>query len=592
MKKIVLMSILLMITFILIPFTSAAYSEFDYQVIESVSDEFNSWEIENKRIVEVETNILKSNRYFFTADKVDELIIMPINYTSFSGNIIYSESMIIESKLAFFSTVEVFNQIDDVRPSEAYRFDEIEPGVFTNSDFEDAVKNGEVQNKYIRLSFVLDGLDENTSSSYDQFLSSFLGDVNYGDSWSDVSSFSLRWTIDPFDVTDFDDVNDLPSTSGDISTAGEVGAVRYQMQGNNVHFIIHYAGLDYHILKAFEDVSVFEMQNQAYYYKDLETGDHIIYFDYGSTDIPFLFDSSLNVDYSPFTLFNLDTNDYNYTGIVDVYSMIQTEHDDEVYLYFYLDDIEYDYIQALDIGFEYYYEKDGGWFSDDKVSETFETYVSLQKGEESTVTQIPTWVEKAYFGSIAATAVGGVLTAFPATSVVGWSIMGVGVAGLLGTTAVDYLKVYELSIEDIAEYIPTSEQKAYLESIYQLTSDDPDFTLPETAQLYKLFLGEYDLGEYDRIQTISNTLDIATVTYSVNNQLITIDAEWLRQHDGGDDTFDPIPYDKPDDNFKIEIPDWVKNPVTWILVGLGFFSIIGFGLILSNGGNQHVGKYK
>lgn len=566
MKKTITISLLFLISLFVTSNVYAVYSEFDYEVIENVTDEFDSWEIVYN---DSDIPVLESNRYYFTADKVDDLMIMPVYYTSFSGNSVYSESMLLQQKYGSFSSIDVYEKISDTMPLTSYYFEDVEMGVLTNDSFENAVKNGLVQNKYIKFNFVLDSWDrEFITASYEQFLSSFIGDTNYGDSWSDVSSFSLRWTIDPFNVTDFDDVNDLPATSGDISTIGDVGAVRYQIQGKNIHFIITYDNLDYHILKAFEDVSVFEMQNQAYYYKDLETGDHIIYFDYGSTDIPFLFSQSLNVDYSPFTLFNLDSNDYNYTGLVDVYSMIQTEHDDEVYLYFYLDDIDYDYIQALDVSFEYYYEKDGGLFSDDERSETFETYISLQKGQESSVTQIPSWVDKAYFGSIAAVAIGGVMSAFPVTAVGGYSIMTVGVAGLIGTTALDYLKVYELSIEDIAEYTPTTQQKDHLESIYKLTSDDPDFIIPESAQLYKLFLGEYDLGSYDRIQTISDTLDIASVTYSVNNQLIEIDSEWLNSHVGGDDVFDPIPYDPPQDDSPLDLSQYFEYAIILFAVVL------------------------
>ncbi|MGE4320994.1 MAG: hypothetical protein AB7E61_06075 [Acholeplasmataceae bacterium] len=567
MKKIII-AILFSLSVIVSTNVYAAWV--DYTYTDHIQDDFDTWSIYYD---ESDVPIMKSNRVYFTGDRISSLTIGPTWYGANQGEITYSEHMIVQNRLNTYSRIEVFDNVTDTLPVLSYNFyhedSNDEYSMMYSEAFSQAVRDGLVQNKYIRFVLVLDAID-------DSLLDRFVDYWSIEEIYNQDIFFEVWFTLDPFDVTNFDEVSSLPNTTGDLQTPGIYGAVNYQVTDNSVHFIINYNNVDYHILKSFTDVSVFEYENHAYYYIDHETGNHMIYIDYGSQNVPFLLDDTSTVsEWRPFTLFNLDTNEYYYTGDVHVVSNVQTENEDEIYLYFYLDQINYDDIEAVDINFSYNYVKNETWLHGEEISDLYSTSVNLQRGDTSVVNHTPTWVKTAYYSSIGAAALGGLLSAIPGTQLIGASIF---LTGMISSYAFNQLQgsaFFDLELEDIARFYPTSEQYNQLLSNYKVATNDDNFELPSIAKLYKMFLGEYDLGNYDRIQVVSNGLNITRLVYSQNGSLVEVTSPWIYQDITGDDEVPIIPYE----------PDTPTSPnsfnIALFVIGAAIVFVVVIGVAVS-----------
>ncbi|MHA1690102.1 MAG: hypothetical protein ACTSU7_00560, partial [Candidatus Heimdallarchaeaceae archaeon] len=173
--------------------------------------------------------------------------------------------------------------------------------------------------------------------------------------------------IDPSDPTVEDPWSALPETTGSpVNPIGDWGTVSNIAVDNQiVSFNIDYQGIEYPI-QSFSvegDLGFIYESNDVLYYSDSETGDRILYFNFGDTlDSAILAArtfSTVNV-WEGEALWNLSQNEIKVTDVLTVYNYIpEVDSDGNVYSYFYMPDVPIDNLISVSAVLAYRYWDDG-----------------------------------------------------------------------------------------------------------------------------------------------------------------------------------------------------------------------------------------
>lgn len=523
-------------------------SDYAAEQWKSIDDEFVTWNI----VMQNGVYVLQSNKVYYEFVYVDEFYLS----TGFMGEG-FDNQVFIANYSGVSSSLKVFDQATDVYPMAEHYFSYESPEATEMFWLDDIYQEDVIQpDTFIQLSFVFE-----PSLSFTQRENIRVGMVQYYD-----MTFSGFVSEVPFlDVT-YLPVNQLPDTEGNINTQGQVGYVSYRVVDNTVSLRIVYDHEAYYHQKTLSDVGFLQRENLAYYYIDELTGDPIVYLDYGSEAIPFLFDTSAtSVKWRPFLLWNLRTNEIYSTDKVTVVSHIQTEDAHNVYSYFYMPYIDYDDILQVQLEFDYRYTNDGFLVDlgvKEAYSNSFSKVMVLEKGNVTETT--PDFVYNAYNSGMTAMVVGAVMSFISPLQSTGFTLFFGGFASYVTAKVIDEFELVTTLVDNIEGFVPTSDFRAFLQERYRDATGIDDLTIEPTDQLYRLHLGQFQIASgYEDVEIIPGSASFTHIIYQYQDQIVEIERPYIEDFHSYEEQhpFEPIP-DEP------EVIKWYNNPLIYLGGGL------------------------
>lgn len=529
----------------------------------SIHDEFVTWTISSQN----GAYVLQSNKVYYEFIYVDQFHLS----TGFMHES-FDEQVFILNNNGVSSSLKVYDEATDAYPvtelyfryeapeateifliDNIYQKDLIQPGYFVQLSFVFSSSLSSTQRELIRS-----GMNDD----YDMVFTGFVSEI-------------------PFHDVTFLPVEQLPDTQGNINAEGKIGYVSYMIVDQTVSMRIVYNDVAYYHQKTLSDVGFLQKENLAYYYIDEISGDPIIYLDYGSEAIPFLFDTSgTSAKWRPFLLWNLRTNEIYSTDKVTVISHIQTEDAHNVYSYFYMPYIDYDDILQVQLEFDYRYYNEGFLVeigAKERYSDTFSKMMVLEKDAVTATT--PGFVYNAYNGGMTAMIIGAAMTFIAPLQSTGYTLFFGGLAAHATARIIDEFELVTTLVDNIEPFTPTSSFRTFLQEKYRLASGINDLTIDPTDQLHRLHLGQFQVPtSYKDVEIVPGTVSYTHIIYQWEDQIIEIERPYVNDFNNyeGEHQYEPLPNPTPD-----EINAWYKNPL--IYVGVGLIILLGGGLALMKG---------
>jgi len=391
---------------------------------------------------------------------------------------------------------------------------------------------------YSYITLEADGLEILTSRNVSQDVADALGypvnpdfaDMSYGVRMYWETS-TVAEEIDPGDSTVDDPWESLPETTGSpVNPIGDWGTVsNVSVDNQNVAFNIEYQGVSYPV-QSFTvdgDLDFIYQANDVLYYSDPNTGDRILYFNFGETlDSAILAArtfSEINV-WKGEALWNLTQNEIKVTNVLRVYNYIpEVDEDGNVYSYFYMPDVEIDELISVTAVLAYRYYSDGFLgFGDLEAGEVQYKTVSAVRTETSSVN--PTWVETAYTTSYITSALFGVATVAGVVPGYGWMIAGGALLVGGALTIADVNEWFAYDVDQIQNVIPSVSLTNEINSYILETSGEDQFTV-DTDKLYKLHLATLD--EYDEVQIMGDLSSVTQVVWETDGEIYVLDEDYI-----------------------------------------------------------------
>lgn len=409
--------------------------------------------------------------------------------------------------------------------------------------------------------------------------------------WSTSETNDTSEPIDPGTVDAWDQ---LPETSGSPQTPLENWGVVSNLVVNNqtVSFDVDYNGTKYPVEPFTVDGNLDFMgkSHDVLYYTDPDTGDRVLYFNFGETLSTATLAARSFTDVSEWkgeALWNLSQNEIKVTDLLKVYNYIdEIDNDGNVYSYFYMPDVPLDSLISVSSILAYRYWSDGFLgLGQPEAGDIQYKNVAAVRGETSSVN--PTWVEQTYTTAFIA----GGITTFAALSPlsvvpgVGWAIP---VASFLvgGTLlAADINEFFAYDVEQIQHVFPDVALANEINSYITQYSADDTITV-DTDKLYKLHLAT--LQDHEDVEILESLSNVTQVVWETDGEIFVVndpsieDIEW-----GGPGT--EVPVDDPG-NADLEMIlyiigggillyvvltfDWKKNKVLLIILGAGAVYIL------------------
>ena len=369
----------------------------------------------------------------------------------------------------------------------------------------------------------------------------------------------LAGEIDPGDSNIVNPWSALPGTTGSPENpTGDWGTVSdMSVSNNNISFNINYLGTIYPVssFSVSGDLDFISKSNDVLYYSDPNSGDRILYFNFGETLDSAILAARTFSDVSVWkgeALWNLTENEIKVTDVLTVYNYIpEVDEDGNVYSYFYMPDVPFDSLISVSAVLGYRYWSDGLFgIGPLEPGEIQYKNVAAVRGETSSVN--PTWVESAYTTSyiVGGLAVVGTLSGV-AAPIYGWPISAACfiTAGVL--TAADINEWFAYDVNQIEHVIPSISLTSEINTYISESSGDDQFTA-DTDKLYKLHLAT--LQDYDDVQIMGDLSNITQVVWETDGEIYVLeeetilDADWsgpgtlIPQDDIGNDDLQMIMY--------------------------------------------------
>lgn len=283
-------------------------------------------------------------------------------------------------------------------------------------------KNTNYLYDYSYLSLFINGNDILNSRNTNQDVEDSIGleanpdylDLSFGVRmyWEKSSTSEV---IDPNDPNVDDPWNALPETTGSpVNPIGDWGTVSISVNNQTIALNIEYLGIIYPIQSfiVFGELDFINESNDVLYYTDTNTGDRMLYFNFGETlDSAILAARTFSTvnTWEGEALWNLTQNEIKVTDVLKVYNYIpEVDADGNVYSYFYMPDVPIDSLISVSAILSYRYWSDGFLnIGELEPGEIRYKAVAAVRGETTSVN--PTWVEDTYksayiFGGVAAVA--------------------------------------------------------------------------------------------------------------------------------------------------------------------------------------------
>ena len=347
----------------------------------------------------------------------------------------------------------------------------------------------------------------------------------------------------------------LPITSGNPQNpVGDWGIVTNFIvdNQNKVSFSIDYLGNIYNINDiTFEgDLDFVDKSNDILYYHDPNTGDKMLYFNFGETLDSALFMArtfSSVENWKGEALWNLSKNEVKTTNKLNVYNYIpEIDDDGNVYSYFYMPDVPIDNLISVSTILPYRVWNDGFLGIGGSFSDVNYKTVAAVKGQSSSVN--PSWVETTYTTAYIAGALTSVATIAGVIPGYGWAIAGVTfLSGALLQTA-DINEWFAYDVDQIQHVIPpqslTNEINSYIRSI----GGDDTFS-PDTDKLYKLHLASFSKPK--NVQIMKDEYFVTQVVWESDGEIYVVDEDNIDSFTWGPGT---------------ELPDAAKNNDNTVMI--------------------------
>jgi hypothetical protein len=377
-------------------------------------------------------------------------------------------------------------------------------------------------------------------------------------------------TIDPgtSDSTE-DPWNPLPETTGSpVNPIGDWGTVsNISVSNQTVSFNIEYLGVTYPVnsFTVDGDLDFINKANDVLYYSDPNTGDKLLYFNFGDTlDSAILAArsfSTVNV-WNGEALWNLTQNEIKVTDVLRVYNYIpDVDSDGNVYSYFYMPDVPIDNLISVSSVLAYRYWDDGIFgIGDPSPGDTQYRTVTATKGESSSVN--PTWVETAYKHAYITSAVAGVITATVSwVPIYGWAVAGAAFFAGAALNVADVTEFFAYDVNQIDHVIPSVSLTNEINNFILETSGADSFSA-DTDKLYKLHLATLQDG--DEVEIMNELSNVTQVVWETDGEIFVVNEENIEDIWGGPGTLEPD--DAADNDMSVLIYIGIG------IVGVMFFS--------------------
>ncbi|MBI9010010.1 MAG: hypothetical protein JEZ05_08255 [Tenericutes bacterium] len=371
--------------------------------------------------------------------------------------------------------------------------------------------------------------------------------------------------IDPNNTDDTEDPWEaLPNTTGSPSNPiGDWGTVSdISVVNQSVSFSVNYNGTEYPVTPFLVegDLDFINNSNDILYYSDHDTGDRMLYFNFGDTlDSAILAArsfSTVNV-WKGEALWNLTQNEVKVTDVLTVYNYIpEVDSDGNVYSYFYMPDVPIDNLISVSAVLAYRYWDDGILgIGDEQPGEIQYKTVAAVSGESTSVN--PSWVETTYRTAYITAAVASVATVAGVIPGYGWAIAGACflVGGLI--QAADVNEWFAYDIDQIQRVIPGISLTNEINNYISESSGEDQFS-SDTDKLYKLHLATLE-ENHDDVEIMSNLSNVTQVVWETDGEIFVVNEDNIDNVQwGGPGTLEP------EDN-GLGIPD----AVIYIFIGIG-----------------------
>jgi len=323
----------------------------------------------------------------------------------------------------------------------------------------------------------------------------------------------------------------LPITTGSpVNPVGDWGQVsNFTISttfGQRVSFDINYLGDLYSIVDIpfSGSLDFVEKANDILYYHDPNTGDKILYFNFGDTLNDAILRSrtfSTINEWKGEALWNLSKNEVKTTNKLNVYNYTEVDNDGNVYSYFYMPDVPIDDLISVSSVLAYRYYDDGilgigGGFGDVQYKT-----VAAVRGESSTVN--PTWVESVYTGSYIASGLAAAATITGLIPGYGWAIAGVTfLAGAILNVS-DVQEWFAYDVNQIQHVIPNVALTNNINNYIQSVGGDHIYT--DTDKLYKLHLATLDNS--NEVQIENELSHVTQVVWETDGEIYVVNEEYI-----------------------------------------------------------------
>jgi hypothetical protein len=372
-------------------------------------------------------------------------------------------------------------------------------------------------------------------------------DLGYADRDNIETSFEtnmttyLPWTItyipettpDPENPNNTDQLDALPLTDGSIFDGDfDMGSVTYEVEGYNVEFQVFYKGI-YYLNYSFDnetDMSIFNNSYESFYYS-FEGGKYIV-INHGDESM-FTTRNWRTQTFIPYTIWNLDTNEFVTYEKTDVYLYMTVGDANHIVGYFYMDEFVIDRLISVSTVFNFRWDPLVGEKSD------WVTQAAVLEDTSRTSTTID-WRLKAAAISTTAALVG---AAVPIPGV-NLGLFLVGSVSAAYFTAIGYDAIIEgnnliaFSTSEIKSYTPTTTMRNEINQAYKNTDASFESIDLETFNLWKLDFGEYNqFGKTPEVDP--DTISVIEMVYETNGEVYTLDSSVLETHGSVDGFLDP-----------------------------------------------------
>ena len=367
----------------------------------------------------------------------------------------------------------------------------------------------------------------------------------------------------------------LPETSASpLDPFGEWGSVSNIVRSNqNISFDISYEGSTYPVptFTVAGDLDFIDKANDVLYYTDSETGDRILYFNFGETLESAILAATSISDVSVWkgeALWNLTQNEIKVTDMLTVYNYIpEVDDDGNVFSYFYMPDVPIDNLISVSAVLAYRYWDDGLFnIGDPEPGEIQYKTISAVSGETTSVVPDLEWVERTYKTAyITGAAIIGVGLVAGTVPIYGWGIAAASffAAGAI-IQAADVNEWFAYDVEQIEHVIPTIALTAEINAFISTKSGDDQFTA-DTDKLYKLHLAT--LQDHTDVQVLRDLSNVTQVVWETDGEIFVVNEENIDDVWDGPGTEIP-PADIGNDDLKM------YGYIAAGVVGLYFLSVL------------------
>ena len=428
----------------------------------------------------------------------------------------------------------------------------------------------EYQDMYMKITLLLNPSPEPVSPSLVNNVEFHMN--NYRDSYI-FNIYTSR------DVLVDQTIADLPLTTGNPYQAGQTGIVwdwayndttntfvakvqyysEYALEIPNVGFSA--AGF----LERVSSIDYYTIEGEKYFQFNFINNENVLLTGTGQ----------FAKQWNGFALWNLTTNEFIMYNKALALTYIEVTPDREIFGYLYLPNIPVEDLIAVSGSFNYRY----GYkniFGTQKYEDWEKAIFVLEKDAESYGSQsmwegaMPQWSYDVLAGSLAATAVGAILTMIPGLQPIGIPLLVAGVAGIVAANVGAINHAITGKTSEIQTATLTPQLRYSLNEHYTIASGYTT-VLPTNAIIHKLYYGLFTKTATNVVEPDASTLVYTEITWATKGEVYTLDASVIDSEAVLDqDYLDSL----PPEGEGSWLDDLFKDAPPWVIITLIFLAIL------------------